>query len=306
MFGVGGALGGFCLTPNNPTSLLLGAFPTVGGAMGVILGFVIVFAFIFAYHLFRAPYRQRNDARTDVEQLEHKIDKLNQEHISRMNDMQEKLSDPILLENQKEHSDNIRTLIESWLGSLSVPKISEVEPGTTSPMDKVKHNIRFDYLKEHLPSTKLWQNYTNWDSKMQEYLDKCKKLCTEIQAAWKIDPILKMIDGEELRFITAYGTGHPLEEVSGQMLSVNGIDVVRGNSFEALGYSACPHSTLGMEYQKLANKFLNQPLIAELKQLSSSLITISSNIQESLRQILEKADYIKHSCKDCPIREEPT
>jgi len=180
----------------------------------------------------------------------------------------------------------------------------------------VKNDVRFVYLKEHLPFKELWQNFDDWDSNIQEYLDKCKALRDEIRESWKIDgtqatksfanPILGMIDGEELRFIMAYGTGHPLEEVSDQMLSVNGIEVVCGKSFEALGYSACPHSTLGMEYQKLANEFLNQPLIAELRQLSSSLITISSNIQESLRQILEKADYINHSCKDCPIREETT
>lgn len=276
-----------------------------------LLIWLLVLLIVVPYRVVNKHKLQRTEARTECDKLIQEKDWLNQEHVIQLKDMERKLTEPLLQQNQKEHSKQIRTLLESWLGSLSVPKISEVERGTTSLMDMVKRDIRFDYLKEHLPSTKLWQHYTNWDSKMTEYLDKCKKLRTEIQAVWKIDgtqatnsfanPILKMIDGEELRLIMAYGE-EPLEEVSGQMLSVNGIDVVLGNSFEGLGCSACPHSTLGLEYQKVADKFLRQPLVAELKQLSSDLLSLSTDIHELLRQFLESADYNKHSCKDCPIQ----
>lgn len=78
MFGVGGGFVGYWQTPVVATSLQQFAYPTVGGAMGIILGFVIVFAFIFAWNLFRAPYRQRNEARAKVIKCKEEYDELKQ------------------------------------------------------------------------------------------------------------------------------------------------------------------------------------------------------------------------------------
>lgn len=303
LFAVVGAL----LLPEQPSRLEYALYPSIG----IVAGFATVFLVVFIWNLFRAPYRQRNKAR-----------EFNQEYLDQINKSQKKLVNPILQEKQREHLNKIENLISKWMGSLSIPRISEVMPGTLSSMDNVKNDVHFIYLKEHLPFEELWQNFDDWDSNIQKYLDKCKALRDEIQESWKIDdtqptnsfanPILRMIDGEKLDFHITYGTGHSLEEVSHQILIVNGTAVVRGvmspcdKSFEELGHCRCLYLTLGMEYQRLANEFLNQPLIAELRRLSSHLITISPNIQESLRQILEKADYINHSCRDCPIREETT
>jgi hypothetical protein len=60
--GVIGGMMGAWLTPENPSNLQQYFYPAIGGAIGVIVGFIIVFALIFLWHLFRAPYRQRDDA----------------------------------------------------------------------------------------------------------------------------------------------------------------------------------------------------------------------------------------------------
>ena len=70
MFGLGGAFLGFGLTPINATQQSQFAYPAVGGGIGVILGFVIVFGLIFVWNLFRAPYKQRDEARQRIRDIE--------------------------------------------------------------------------------------------------------------------------------------------------------------------------------------------------------------------------------------------
>ena len=108
---------------------------------------------------------------------------------ARLNELLKKSADPILREKQEEHLDKIKNLISNWMKSLSVPRISEVMPGTTSDMDNVKNDVRFIHLKEHLPFEELWKNFNDWDSNIQEYLNKCRELRGEIQESWKIDEI---------------------------------------------------------------------------------------------------------------------
>jgi hypothetical protein len=60
--GVIGGMVGASLIPETPSRVQQYLYPAAGGAVGVIVGFVIVFGLIFIWHLFRAPYRQRDDA----------------------------------------------------------------------------------------------------------------------------------------------------------------------------------------------------------------------------------------------------
>jgi hypothetical protein len=61
-FGVLGGLVGIWLTPTHATTFQQKLYPAVGAFAGVVLGFVLVFGLIYVWNLFRAPYRQRNDA----------------------------------------------------------------------------------------------------------------------------------------------------------------------------------------------------------------------------------------------------
>ncbi|MBI4287805.1 MAG: hypothetical protein HY671_05185 [Chloroflexi bacterium] len=69
MFGLVGGFVGHWRIPVDATSEQQFWYPGIGATIGVILGFVLVFAFIFAWHLFRAPYRQRNEALAEIASL---------------------------------------------------------------------------------------------------------------------------------------------------------------------------------------------------------------------------------------------
>ena len=75
VFGVIGAFVGYGLTPSGASSLWQFGLPTIGGAVGIVVGFGIVFIVIFGWNLYRAPYRQRNEARIKVIELEDELKK---------------------------------------------------------------------------------------------------------------------------------------------------------------------------------------------------------------------------------------
>jgi len=51
---VGGLIGGY-YTPSNATVFWQNGYPTIGGAIGVIVGFIMVFAVIYCVNLFHTP-----------------------------------------------------------------------------------------------------------------------------------------------------------------------------------------------------------------------------------------------------------
>ena len=63
LFGIIGGLLGDYWTPKDATPFWQSAYPTIGGGTGVVIGFVIVFILIYLWNLFRAPYKQRDEAR---------------------------------------------------------------------------------------------------------------------------------------------------------------------------------------------------------------------------------------------------
>lgn len=60
--GVIGGMIGVWLTPENAERFRQYLYPAIGGAIGIIAGLGLVIACIFIWYMFRAPYRQRDDA----------------------------------------------------------------------------------------------------------------------------------------------------------------------------------------------------------------------------------------------------
>lgn len=75
VFGVVGALVGYWLTPPDFNQFWQFAWPTIGGGIGIVIGIVVVFLVIFGWNLFRAPYKQRNNARQRIIELETELEK---------------------------------------------------------------------------------------------------------------------------------------------------------------------------------------------------------------------------------------
>jgi hypothetical protein len=73
--GIGGWLG-WRLTPLDATISTQVIWPLVGTGIGVILGVAFIYGLVFIWYLFRAPYRQRNEARNKVETLKQELNKV--------------------------------------------------------------------------------------------------------------------------------------------------------------------------------------------------------------------------------------
>ncbi len=72
VLGLGGGYIGFLLTPENAIPIQGFMYPAIGSVVGIIIGLLIVFLFIYAWNLYRAPYKQRNEARLTLEKLSQK------------------------------------------------------------------------------------------------------------------------------------------------------------------------------------------------------------------------------------------
>jgi hypothetical protein len=69
MFGLGGGYLGYDIMPLMATSFDQFIYPSIGAVVGIILGATIVFGFAYLWNLFRAPYKQRNEARVELIEL---------------------------------------------------------------------------------------------------------------------------------------------------------------------------------------------------------------------------------------------
>ena len=74
--GVIGGMVGAWFIPESSTEFQQYFYPAAGAAAGVVSGFVVVFALIFVWHLFRAPYRQRDDAIELARQTQQKYESI--------------------------------------------------------------------------------------------------------------------------------------------------------------------------------------------------------------------------------------
>jgi hypothetical protein len=300
------------LTPLNTTRLLNGIYGFIGALLG--LGFAILL--VYLYHLMRAPCRQRNEARKKVDELVLKSSKISQEHIEQVNVLQKKINEPILQEKQKEHIEKIKEMINGLLTELVIPEISseifDIEK------TKIRNSLFFNSYKKHLASDELWEDFTNWDIKIVEYLEKRKILKSDIKKAWNIEdtitansfavPIFEAVEGKEFQFIVSYGTGQSLTDASHQSLNVNGREVVFGtrlnsdSTYQNLRNDQYSKAILGVAYRKLADEFLNKPIIREIKQSYSDLIELRRQIGYFLLLNLENSNYVKPAnyCDVCP------
>ena len=74
VIGVVGGIIGVWLTPEGADRLRQYLYPAIGGAVGIIGGLVIMLVLIFIWHLFRAPYGQRDDALELAMQVQQKYE----------------------------------------------------------------------------------------------------------------------------------------------------------------------------------------------------------------------------------------
>jgi hypothetical protein len=72
----------------------------------------------------------------------------------------------------KEHLDSVETLIEGWIGELSMPPILAPQKGVWGWQSPYRSVIENDpdnnhILRKHLRSRALWNHHTNWERKIE-------------------------------------------------------------------------------------------------------------------------------------------
>lgn len=231
------------------------------------------------------------------------------EEIIRLNTRQE--LNPALIKAREGHINEIRKLIEHWRDSLRTPSIEEVYPGTLPLPQAFEDQPLFDSLNAHLLSPSLWQDYSKWARKENDYIVDCQNLAKDIrkhEANWKTirritdsfeRPIFKHIsekaEGKQpkaYRFEkrTFYRDEQGKKIPDFETLQIDGHDVLDAD--DAL---ACKEA-----YEKLSTRILRSQEVAVLIELFKDLRTYEPKIRKSLDRILLRRDYILHKCKLCP------
>jgi hypothetical protein len=288
-------------------------------AWTLIPAFIIGVLIVIINYLM-APYKLAAKDLMEERQLRKKLESDLSRVASEKDKLQKMVNDPILQSQRKEHIEQIKGLIDRWKASLFVVALNNFTSYTELSIDSIKQDIRFECLKEHLLDTELWQGFSGWDTKAQEYQNKCKGLIDEIKESWEIEgtettnefanSIMKFIDGGQLNFDLQYDEDGGVENIKRQILMVNGFQVLKGKeaakiiSLLFLPNDKCEQCALCVEYKKLADKFMISPVVHDLKQLSKDLKTLSQPIVSSLYRHLERGDWINNHCQDCPTIEE--
>jgi hypothetical protein len=217
----------------------------------------------------------------------------------------------ILKDALTSHLAEIRRLMEQWRSTVVVPLIYEVPLETVSQTLFFESDALFGSLKEHVPSPTLWRNHADWHNKLQEFVngyEQLKKDMEEEAGKWGIlrlvaksfpTPILKRLHekimGQERK---AHGFEKSVERIylerkrvrEFEILFVDGLKTVEAN--DALAYRD--------QYQALSDRIVGSTTAAHLINQYNDLKATGTKIDEYLRQILLRRDYIMYTCKLCP------
>lgn len=217
----------------------------------------------------------------------------------------------ILKDALTSHLAEIRRLMEQWRSTVVVPLIYEVPLETVSQTRLFESDALFGSLKEHVPSPTLWRNHAIWHNKLQEFVNGCEQLRKDMEeeaGKWGIlrlvtksfsTPILKRLHekimGQEPK---AHGFEKSVEHIylerkrvrEFEILFVDGLKTVEAN--DALAYRD--------QYQALSDRIAGSTTAADLINQYNDLKSAGTKIDEYLRQILIRHDYIMYTCKLCP------
>jgi hypothetical protein len=212
----------------------------------------------------------------------------------------------------EEHLDEIRSLIEQWKNNLNAPLIFQVYLDASHSMSVIEGNPLFGCLKKHLPFGSLWQDYSIWKNRVDDYLKCCKRLIREIKEEGKNwqnviriangfhEPILRRLSdialGNEERehcikaVISYESMGAERHLADHGMLIVDDIEVLEAN--EPLTYKR--------QYILASDHFSHSVEASNLITLFKELKDLETKILGFLQQTQLRRDYIMYTCNLCP------
>lgn len=216
----------------------------------------------------------------------------------------------------KEHLEAIKSLIEQWKSDIETPTISQIGLDFSGIFVFSEGNSLFSSLRKHLPNQNMWRNYELWKATAKEYIDSCKQLRTKIRESWTIgeveinydfeQPIVRLLarQDKELRYKLLVACDHNLSELKYQILVVNDNDAVlkhpSANCYVSpLKDEQCNGEILPLEYQKIADHFLQSDVTKELMELRKKVFGLEITMQNSLQNMLLASEHSKNKCEYC-------
>ena len=170
----------------------------------------------------------------------------------------------ILKDALSAHLAEIRALMERWKSSIKTPHLGGVYFDMQHPTASVESDPLFDCLRQHLPFSAFWRNYSIWTNKVQDYIQHCQKLMNEIKKKAK-------------------------GSVSKDILNQLGTE----STAKAIQLTEALFEMIS-DYKKSAE---SDP---ELKLLLDELKSLEDKIHNSLQEMFLRRDYIIYACKLCP------
>ena len=243
------------------------------------------------------------------------------------------INNELLKEAQEEHLDLVGKLIEEFRNALFEPiNIFNVyyrlcrpsyrkaklfkHPLLESPLslERFELNPLFKCLHEHIPYPSLWQDYSNWKAKFENYINICKSIIETIENNGKtwpaqldedfIVPLLNDIVGKNL---------WPEQQINCKLVPRENkllayYDYIEGEEFDDSGDYEPPYITLMASHpEEYIGKYidLRQAIWdSEIVDASTKLFDEMEHLQDKLYNNLQgvalSKDYIRHKCSLCP------
>ncbi len=184
----------------------------------------------------------------------------------RIKELEGKSTNTALRKAQDKHLNGIRVLITKWENTLMTPGLDVIFFGMPSiPTQDIEAQPLFCSLREHLPFSIFWGDYSIWRDKVRAYIEGCQK-------------VMKTIGEVEHDSIS-------------EDMKMWGTKAVA----EAMSLSP-PLSEMMKKYQETATSDL------ELQSLLAQLKVVENRLHKCLQEGLEGGDHIKHTCRLCPMK----
>ncbi|MFC1964751.1 hypothetical protein ACFLWG_01945 [Chloroflexota bacterium] len=163
------------------------------------------------------------------------------------------------------HLNEVGSLIDEWKGSISTPIAHSIYYDMSLiPTQEIEDKPLFSSVKEHLPFTILWRDYTVWKNKVRAFIEGCQKIMKEIGEAEK-----QSMPADTYK---QWGT----ESTS-----------------KAMRLSE-PLYEMMVRYKKTVKDDEN------LKALLKDLASIETKLHTKLQEIQLRRDHLMYNCKLCP------
>ncbi len=248
-----------------------------------VIGVVLIYGIIYLWYLFRAPYRQRNEARRTIEQLTKQIQSPSP-----------KLPKEIVNKDQEKHLEDIGRYLE---------KLKESFPEIETRQGIFQGNIGKNEgeLRQHLDDVEFWQSIDTYRSNASKVSSIFKQLYQEIKTkAVQIAPLEKEFESQKqyittqfiLSIFTSY-TGEPWspgyrwEDVH-QLQILDGIMISKGIKSEA------EHRNL-VEFYKQEEKYIMA------KDIIGNMNKDRKTILGKIYRAIQNKKYRYSLCSNCPL-----